>query len=190
MYHTPVQPNHGAEILIIDNDHRIVELVSWFLSKKGYRVTSAKSFWEAREQLRERRPELMLSDVDLGAESALEELPRLDSEGLLPPTLVVSGYLDPQTASRLEALEPVLGTLAKPFDFAALEARIESSLRTIRSNRLQHAAQESVGREEPVLVASPAGAPAPSSAPSAAPSADAEGWVEILPTATYPGAGQ
>lgn len=187
MYHSPVQPVQGAEILIVDNDHRIVELVSWFLSKKGYRVTSAQSFVEAREQLRQRRPELMLSDVDLGAESALDELPRLDSEGLLPPTLVVSGYLDPETASRLEALEPVLGTLAKPFDFAALEARIESSLRTIRNSRLQHAAQENtahenVGHEQPTLVGSPACATAPE--------ADAEGWVEILPAGSFPGAGQ
>lgn len=186
MYQSPVQPVHGAEILIVDNDHRIVELVSWFLSKKGYRVTSAKSFQEAREQLLRGRPELMLSDIDLGAESALDELPRLHREGLLPPTLVVSGYLDPETASRLEALDPVLGTLAKPFDFAALEARIESSLRSIRDTLLRDAAHETQGLGQAALVASPAAA----AAPCAAPAADAEGWVEILPAGSFPGAGQ
>ena len=83
-----------AEILIVDNDDRIVELVAWFLKKRGFGVRTAVSFADARERIAERRPDLMLSDIDLGAESALDELPRLDAGGDLPPTLVVSGYLD------------------------------------------------------------------------------------------------
>jgi len=117
-----------ADVLIVDNDERIVELVAWFLEKRGYQVRAAASFEQARERIAERRPELMLSDLDLGAESALEELPRLAAAGVLPPTLVVSGYLDPTIEERLEGLPAVLGTLAKPFDFAALERRVSECL--------------------------------------------------------------
>ena len=93
-----------AEILIVDNDDRIVELVAWFLKKRGFGVRTAASFTQARERISEGRPDLMLSDVDLGPESALEELPRLDAEGILPPTLVVSGYLDPDIEIHMQKI--------------------------------------------------------------------------------------
>ena len=125
----PVPQSQGAgtgpaDILVLDNDERIVELVSWFLGKRGFGVRRAHSFAEAREALAERLPDLMLSDLDLGAESALDELPLLAEQGLLPPTLVVSGYLDQDSTARLTAIPGVLGTLPKPFDFELLEARV------------------------------------------------------------------
>ena len=146
-----------AEILIVDNDDRIVELVAWFLKKRGFDVRTASSFADARDRIAERRPDLMLSDIDLGAESAMEELPRLDAGGNLPPTLVVSGYLDPDIQEELTHLAPVLDTLAKPFDFAVLEERVMACLD--RADEL--------------------GTPAP--AAEAAPVEDDEGWVEITP---------
>jgi DNA-binding response OmpR family regulator len=116
----------GAHLLLIENDQRLGELISWFLTKRGFQVRRAVSFREARGLLAERVPDLMLSDVDLGGESARDELPRLAAEGLLPPTLVVSGYLDPDTWAELEALEGVVGLLPKPFELKDLVARVES----------------------------------------------------------------
>ena len=162
-----------AEILIVDNDDRIVELVAWFLKKRGFEVRTASSFVEARERIAERRPDLMLSDIDLGAESAIDELPRLDAGGNLPPTLVVSGYLDPGIEQELAALAPVLDTLAKPFDFAVLEDRVQSCLQQVAS-----AVEDG---EATVPTPPPA---TPSEGPSEAPAAevsDDEGWVEITP---------
>ncbi|MDF1729389.1 MAG: response regulator, partial [Sulfitobacter sp.] len=110
------------EILVVDNDERIVELVSWFLLKRGYAVRSADTFALAREMLLERPVDLMLSDIDMGIESALEVLPRFHREAILPPTLVFSGYLDAKNQELLLALDPVVGTLAKPVAFHVLEA--------------------------------------------------------------------
>ncbi|MCP3918274.1 MAG: response regulator [bacterium] len=166
----------NSDVLIVDNDDRIVELVAWFLRKRGYRVRTASSFEEARVLILEAAPDLMLSDVDLGAENALEEVPRLATEGLLPPTLIVSGYLDAATVETLERHGQVLGTLAKPFDFAVLEGRIVDCLRA--------------------LPAAPAAAVA--SVPTMHETEDAaravedddeddDGWIEILP-ATRSGA--
>lgn len=157
-----------ADILVLDNDERIVELVSWFLGKRGFGVRRAHSFEEARAALASGLPDLMLSDLDLGAESALDELPALAEQGLLPPTLVVSGYLDQDSTERLLAVPGVLGTLPKPFDFELLEARVLECL---------------AARPAPVEAA-----PEPE-APSVAPEAPEhaqvershEGWVEIRP---------
>ena len=141
-----------AELLLVDNDTRITELIAWFLVRRGHNVRSAASFVEARARIDELRPDLMLSDVDLGAESARDELPALAREGRLPPTLVLSGYLDRDLSLRLGAVPGVVGTLAKPFDFAVLEARIDACL-----------------------------ALATNAAPTPAP-ADDDGWVDVVPT--------
>ena len=141
----------GSDILIVDNDERIVELVAWFLAKRGYATRSAESFGAARRHILERRPDLMISDVDLGGESALEELPALEALGVLPPTLIVSGYLDPPTVQRLSGHRQVLGTLAKPFDFRDLELEIRRCL----ARRAEGAGRRAEG------------------------SAEGDGWVEI-----------
>jgi DNA-binding response OmpR family regulator len=75
----------------------------------------------------------MLSDLDLGAERGEEELPKLAAEGLLPPTLVVSGYLDAASEARLLGLPRVAGTLRKPFDMSTLETRIAAALERARA---------------------------------------------------------
>ena len=115
----------GAHLLLVENDQRLGELITWFLGQRGFEVRRASSFREARELIAERAPDLMLSDVDLGSESARDELPKLATEGILPPTLVVSGYLDPDTWAELEVLEGVVGLLPKPFELKDLVARVE-----------------------------------------------------------------
>jgi len=117
-----------ANLLLIDNDPRLVELIGVLLAQRGHTVRTAGSFHEARERLREERPELVLSDLDLGSESGRVELPRLAREGLLPPTLVVSGYLDRELEVELAAIPGVLGTISKPFDLDRLCERIDACL--------------------------------------------------------------
>ena len=167
MDHTDLttQPSGHAQgdapsILVVDNDARIVELVAWFLGKRGFEVRTSESFAEAREVLGQARPDLMLSDLDLGMESALEELPRLESEGLLPPTLVVSGFLDADSIGRLESIDAVCGTLSKPFDFTDLEERVVTCLAGIQR---EAAAQSPVSLEGGAIETNPGG------------------WVEIVP---------
>lgn len=116
-------------LLLVENDVRILELLCLFLERRGYRVRSAKSLEEARAELNARRPDLMLSDIDLGRSNGREFLPQLSREGVLPRTLVVSGYLDAQLAEELRAVPEVIGVLPKPFEFDRLERRIEEALR-------------------------------------------------------------
>ena len=117
-----------ADLLLVDNDATIAELIAWVLAREGFTVRTAGSFAAARVCLAQRRPDLMLSDVDLGAESALVELPRLAATGALPPTLVVSGYLDEDKRASLGALRSVVGFLDKPFDPRELTVRVHEAL--------------------------------------------------------------
>lgn len=121
-----------ADLLLVDNDARIAELVAFFLRRSGHAARTAASFAVAREEIARARPDLMLSDLDLGEERGLVELPRLAAEGLLPPTLVVSGYLDRAAQIELERLPQVVGVLAKPFDLDVLLARVLAGLERAR----------------------------------------------------------
>ena len=107
--------------MIVENDARIVELLRWFFERRGHRVRAASTFAQARVLLNERRPDLLLSDIELGDENAREILPELAREALLPPTLVVSGYLDHDLAAELLAIPGVAGVMPKPFEFERLE---------------------------------------------------------------------
>jgi len=117
-----------GDLLLVENDARILELMTLFLAKAGHSVRGAASFELARAAIRERTPDLMLSDLEMGAESGREALPDLAREGLLPPTLVVSGYLDRPTAEAIERLPNVVGTLAKPYDMKSLLAKVDACL--------------------------------------------------------------
>lgn len=130
---SPARP--APSLMLVENDPRIAELMCLFLGRRGYQVCSAGSLEEARQLLSERRPDLMLSDIELGAANGREFLPQLSRERLLPPTLVVSGYLDAQLAEELGHVPEVLGVLAKPFEFDRLQRRIEDALSEAQARR-------------------------------------------------------
>lgn len=160
-----------AELLLVDNDERILELTAWFLERAGYEVRSAPSYARARELLLERRAHLVLADLELGEERGSEELPKLAAEGLLPPTLVVSGFLDAELEARLLAIPGVVGTLAKPVDLGTLERRVAEALDR----------GPEIPRAEPAHELKPAPPATPRPAAPRTSEPDDEGWVEILP---------
>lgn len=157
-----------ARLLILDNDARIVELYALYLGRRGHDVRTAASFREARSLLADAEPDLLLSDLELGHESGREELPRLSQEGLLPPTLVVSGFVDAELEAFFARIPAIVGLLRKPFDFERLEASVHAALREAERRAPDIAAARALAR-----AANP-GVPA-ASAP------DDDGWIEILP---------
>ena len=174
------------DLLLVDNDRRIVDLAAWFLERRGYTVRTSLSYRDARVAIRERRPDLMLADLELGDENGREELPRLASEGLLPKTLVVSGFLDAALDAELRTLEAVVDTLSKPYDMSGLEQRI---LACLELPELPDTTECS--SPDPVIPAENALESQESAPARNAPSlseADDDGWVEIVPFRREPGA--
>ncbi len=178
-----------ADLLVVDNDARIAELVAWFLEKGGHSACVVTSYAQAREALRERRFALMLADLELGVEDGRVELPLLESEGLLPPTLVVSGYLDAEITEALFKIPGILGTVPKPFEPRELLERVDAVLATAPDLAPAPASEPApleetspeveVGElEEYVILAEPA--PEVAELPLPAPKEEEE-WVEIVP---------
>ena len=190
-----------ADLLVVDNDARIAELVAWFLQKEGHSPRVVTSYALAREALREQRFALMLADLELGVEDGRVELPRLYEEGLLPPTLVVSGYLDAEITAALFETPGILGTVPKPFEPRELLERVEAALQQLGASapapepspaQEEGAATPAVEEVEArpaeeqlrdfVILAEPppeVAEPKPDEVAAACEEDDEEGWIEI-----------
>ena len=116
-------------ILVVDDDRRVVELLSIALTAYGFRVLQASDGEEAlRVALRE-RPDLVVLDVRLPRKSGFEvcEALRQDPEDPHVPIIMVSAAAE--TESRLQGLSRGADDyVAKPFSPKELIARIKRLL--------------------------------------------------------------
>jgi len=118
-------------ILVVDDDTRLRELLKSFLSRNGFRVTTAGHAAEARERLQGLDFDLIVLDVMMPGQSGLEfagELRRADDIPIL--MLTAMG----EAKDRIAGLEKgVDDYLAKPFEPLELLLRIQSVLRRGRT---------------------------------------------------------
>ena len=113
-------------ILIVDDDTRIRDLLTRYLSKEGYRVTSAASAENARSKLAGLSFDLLVLDVMMPGEDGFTLLSSL-KETLDVPVLMLTAKSD--TEDRVHGLE--LGAddyLGKPFEPRELLLRIQKLL--------------------------------------------------------------
>ncbi len=143
----------SARILIVDDEPDIRELIGEILRDEGHEIAFAADAAQARERLRETRPELVLLDVwmpDTDGISLLREW--RDAEALNCPVVMISGHGSVETAveaTRLGAFD----FIEKPVSMARLLLTVENALeagRLKRENeglrRKQPAPLEPVGR--------------------------------------------
>ncbi|MDZ7752850.1 MAG: response regulator transcription factor [Gammaproteobacteria bacterium] len=114
---TPDPPGleHLPGLLMVDDDEVFCGVMSRALSRRGYRVWSARDVAGALALALERRPEYVLVDLHIGRESGLELVAGLRAELPLARIVVLTGYASIATA--VEAVK--LGAthyLAKPAD--------------------------------------------------------------------------
>jgi two-component system, OmpR family, response regulator len=117
----------GAHVLIVDDDREILDLVSRFLRKHGYRVTGARNGIEMRERLAAADIDLIILDLMLPGEDGLSLCREIRSLSPLP--IIILTALGEDT-DRIVGLE--MGAddyLSKPFNSRELLARVKAVLR-------------------------------------------------------------
>lgn len=116
-------------ILIVDDESDIRELVSGILEDNGYSTTTAGSYVEADNAIKEIRPNLVILDVWLG-ESDRDGLRLLDvikSSYEFVPVIMMSGHGTIETA--VSAIKQgAYDFIEKPFDSARLMTSIEKAI--------------------------------------------------------------
>ena len=102
-----------ATILVVDDEPSIRNLLSRFLSRSGYTVLESADGRDALEQLRQRKVDLLISDIVMPERDGLEILRALrkDFEGL--KVIVMSGAFDGRFLRTAEMLG-AHATLQKP----------------------------------------------------------------------------
>jgi DNA-binding response OmpR family regulator len=116
-----------ADVLVVDDDPSIRLLLELHLRAGGHHVRQVATVEEALLRSVERRPDLLLLDVDLAGQRG-ERLIELLDRGLGRPHRVclVSGLPEPELA--VLAAANGVGYLTKPFDPVALAAVVAAAV--------------------------------------------------------------
>jgi two-component system phosphate regulon response regulator OmpR len=116
-------------VLVVDDDTRLRDLLKSFLSRNGFRVTTAADSREARERLAAFDFDLMVLDVMMPGETGLELTRALRKDKDIP-ILMLTAMGDAR--DRIAGLEHGADDyLAKPFEPRELLLRINSILRRV-----------------------------------------------------------
>ncbi|WP_259780920.1 response regulator [Aestuariispira ectoiniformans] len=122
-------------ILVVDDDTEIRDLLQRFLTKEGFRVTTAADAAEARDKLRAFQFDLLVVDVMMPGESGLDLTRDLRRDSDVPILMLTAMS---ETEARIDGLQAGADDyLPKPFEPLELVLRIQSIIR-----RMQVAAPE------------------------------------------------
>jgi two-component system response regulator ResD len=119
-------------ILVADDDEHIVELVSLYLKRAGYRVEAAQDGNETLRKARELKPNLLVLDIMMPGPDGLQVCRALSRKGDIPIILLTArtSDIDKVAGLRIGADDYV----TKPFNPDELVARVEAVLRRARSD--------------------------------------------------------
>jgi putative two-component system response regulator len=119
-----------ATIMVVEDDPAIRSVLTDLLDAIGYRVVGAESAEKALDLLNVISPDLILTDVHLGAMSGVELTRRVKSDPRyeFTPVVVLSAVsdLDARVAGLAAGADDFF---AKPVDFAELQTRLAALLR-------------------------------------------------------------
>ena len=120
-------------LLVVDDDQRIRKLLKQFLTKNGYRVSTAENSTTARQLSHQIEFDLVILDIMMPGEDGLSLTRSLSSSDQAPILLL---------SARIEASERILGFemgaddyLAKPFEPRELLLRVEAILKRSSNKR-------------------------------------------------------
>ena len=113
-------------IIVVDDDRQVLRYLTELLQETGFDTVSCERFLDAKGLLATSRPDLLLTDVRLGAYNGLQLaiFARERHPGL--PVIVLTGYEDPTL--RDEAVRAGAGFLVKPVPRAVLIDAVTKAL--------------------------------------------------------------
>jgi DNA-binding response OmpR family regulator len=114
-------------VLVVDDDKKIVDLVTMYLRRDGYGVLPAYDGQEALDVARRKRPDLVVLDLMLPSLSGMDVCKLLRAESRVPIIMLTARAAD---EDKLRGLD--LGAddyVTKPFNPRELVARVRSVLR-------------------------------------------------------------
>ncbi len=69
-----------TNIMVVDDEPHVVRLLNMSLKRAGYGVITARDGREALEKIRAQRPDVLLTDIEMGGISGIELCRKIDEE--------------------------------------------------------------------------------------------------------------
>ncbi|HEY0224529.1 MAG TPA: response regulator transcription factor [Pseudolabrys sp.] len=123
-------PDDAPHLLVVDDDRRIRDLLSRFLSGEGYRVSTAETAADARARLTGLSFDLLILDVIMPGESGFDLAKAIRGNSTVPILMLTARDA---AESRIKGLE--MGAddyLSKPFEPRELSLRIANILKRVQ----------------------------------------------------------
>lgn len=146
--------NAPIRILIVEDERNHAEVLAELLERGGYSVTVASSFAEGKAAIERQAPDLIITDLDLGAARGTEFLPIAKAAATPIEVMLISGVGSIEDA--VEAMQ--LGAVhyfTKPLDVAEVRSVVGKAATRIRS-RTQDGGSDGSGAFEGIIGSSPA----------------------------------
>ncbi|MFH1153404.1 MAG: response regulator [Pseudomonadota bacterium] len=127
----------SEQVLVVDDESRILESIGFFLKREGFAVTLASNGREALAHYRQMRFDLVLLDISMPDMDGFEVMAGIlvrDPEAMV---IMVTGYATVESAVRA-LKQGAWDFLKKPFEYAELVATVKNGLaqkRLIDENR-------------------------------------------------------
>jgi two-component system, response regulator PdtaR len=119
----------GASVLIVEDDDILARVEDWRLKNLGYMVSGrAATGAEAMEVVLNKRPDLVLMDINIRGNMDGIETARKIKKGFDIPVIYMSSHPDDATVERAKATKPE-GFIVKPFHDTDLRVAIELALK-------------------------------------------------------------
>ena len=118
----------SSRILIVEDEHIIIELVQVMLESLGYTIAAiATSGEESIQKVVETSPDLVLMDIQLhGAMDGIEAARQMRTRFNIP-VVYLTAYTDQKKLERAKVTEP-FGYIVKPFKERELKSAIEMAI--------------------------------------------------------------
>ena len=123
------------KILIVDDEHKVVEMISVYLLKEGYDIVTALNGMDALRRFEGDSPDLVVLDWMMPDISGIEILKQIRKTSMIP-VIMLTAKAD--EVDKLVGLE--LGAddyITKPFSLRELSARIKIPLRRLYDNGIK-----------------------------------------------------
>ncbi|GAI55832.1 unnamed protein product [marine sediment metagenome] len=120
-----------SKILVVEDEHDIVEVIQMGLEKEGYEVDTAYDGVEALEKIKLNKPDLIVLDIMLpkldgySVNLKLKENPKTESI----PVIVITGRVHLKELLQIREEITVAAYLEKPFTLKLLVEKIKELLR-------------------------------------------------------------
>ncbi|MFH1135246.1 MAG: sigma-54 dependent transcriptional regulator [Pseudomonadota bacterium] len=119
-----------ARILIVDDEHSILESLEMFFSEKGHQVRICDHGRAALEEVSSWRPEVMILDLRLPDASGLDILRSAQESDANPKVIMITAYQDMNTT--IEAMKiGAFDYIHKPLDAEELEQAVDKALQVM-----------------------------------------------------------